>query len=76
MVAIFKNIWKSSAIKKYRPASLLFMADKFFEKLVNNNLVNHLEKFGFFFHSTVILIRILTRFGKLEPFKGWNSSKV
>ena len=76
MVAIFKNIWKASAIKKYRPASLLFMSDNFFEKLVNNKLVDHLEKFGFFFHSTVILIRILTRFGTLELFKGWHSSKV
>ena len=48
LVAILKNIWETSATESYRPVSLLFMVNKFFEKLVNNMLVDHLEKFGFF----------------------------
>ena len=47
MLAIFKNIWNTSATKSYHPVSLLFVINKFFEKLVNNTLVDHLEKFGF-----------------------------
>ena len=44
---IFKNIWEKSATKNYHPVSLLFVVNKFFEKLVNNMLVDHFEKFGF-----------------------------
>ena len=53
-----------------KTASLLFVVNKFSKKLVNNKLVGHLEKFGFFLissindfrssHSTVILTIILT----------------
>ena len=34
--------------KKYRPVSLLSVANKVFEKLVNNRIVDHLEKGGSF----------------------------
>ena len=54
VVAILKNIWETSATESYRPASLLFLVNKFFEKLVNNMLVNHLEKFGFFLISNMV----------------------
>ena len=54
MVAIFKNIWKTSATKIYHPVGLLFVVNKFFEKLVNNKLVDHLDKFGFFLISSMI----------------------
>ena len=54
MVAILKNIWETSATESYRPVSLLFMVNKFFEKLVNNMLVDHLEKFGFFLISSMV----------------------
>ena len=54
MAAIFKNIWKTSAKKNYHPVGILFMVNKLFEKLVNNKLVDHLEKFDFFFSSPVL----------------------
>ena len=34
--------------KNYRPVSLLSVANKVFEKLVNNRIVDHLEKCGLF----------------------------
>ena len=48
MVPVFKNVGKRSSIKNYRPVSLLSVAGKVFQKLVNNRIVDHLEKFGFF----------------------------
>ena len=53
MVVVFKNIWNTSATKIYYPVSLLFVVNKFFEKLVNNKVVDHLEKFGFFLISSM-----------------------
>ena len=53
MVVVFKNIWNTSATKNYYPVSLLFVVNKFFEKLVNNKVVDHLEKFGFFLISSM-----------------------
>ena len=37
-----------STAKNYRPVSLLSVASKVFEKLVNNKIVDHLEECGFF----------------------------
>ena len=37
-----------SATKNYCSVSLLIVVNKFFEKLVHNKLVDHLEKFFFF----------------------------
>ena len=42
MVAIFKNIWETTSTKSDRPVSLFFVVNEFFEKLVNNMLVDHL----------------------------------
>ena len=56
MVAIFKNIWEASVTKNYRPISLLFVVNKVFEKLKNNMLVDHREKFGFFLFFSMVLI--------------------
>ena len=42
---VFKNVGERSTAKNYRPVSLLF---SFFEKLVNNRIVDHLEKCGLF----------------------------
>ena len=39
---------KGLLIKTTHPASLLFVVSKVFEKLVNNRIVDHLEKCGFF----------------------------
>ena len=48
MVPVFKNFGKSSIAKSYRPVSLLSVVSKVFEKLVNNKLVDHVEKSGLF----------------------------
>ena len=44
----FLECWERSATKKYYPVSLLSVVSKVFEKLVNNGIVDHLEKCGFF----------------------------
>ena len=49
MVSAFKNIGERSIAKNYRPVSLLFMGSKVFEKLINNSIVDHLEKCDLFF---------------------------
>ena len=43
-----KNVGEKCTATNYRPVSLLFVARETFEKLVNNSLVHHLEKCGFF----------------------------
>ena len=48
MVPIFKNGGERSAAKNYHPISLLSVVSKAFEKLVNNRIVDHLEKCGLF----------------------------
>ena len=49
VVPVFKNVGERSAAKNYRPVSLLSVASKVFEKLVNNRIVDHLEKCDLFF---------------------------
>ena len=44
MVPVLKNVRERSASKKYCPFSLLSVFSKVFEKLVNNRIVDHLEK--------------------------------
>ena len=53
MVPVFKNIWERSIAKNYRPVSLLSVISKAFGKLVNNRLVDHLEKCGLFFRFAI-----------------------
>ena len=48
MVPVFKNVGERAAAKNYCPASLLSVISKVFEKLVNNRIVDHLEKCGYF----------------------------
>ena len=48
MVPVFRNVGERSVAKNYHPVSLLSMVSKVFEKLVNNRIVDHLEKCGFF----------------------------
>ena len=48
VVPVFKNVGERSAAKNYRPVSLLSVVSKVFEKLVNNRIVDHLEKCGLF----------------------------
>ena len=48
MVPVFKNVWESSAAKNYHPVSLLSVVSKILEKLVNNRIDDHVEKFDHF----------------------------
>ena len=51
VVPVFKNVGKRSTAKNYRSVSLLSVVSKVFEKLVNNRIVDHLEKCGLFSDS-------------------------
>ena len=55
VVPVFKNVGERSTAKNYRPVSLLSVVSKVFEKLVNNRIVDHLEKCGLFLFSSMIL---------------------
>ena len=48
MVPVIKNFEERSRAKNYRPVSLLSVVSKVFEKLVNNRMVDHLQKCGLF----------------------------
>ena len=48
--------------KKHRPVSLLSVVSKFFEKLVNNRIVDPLEKCGLFLNMVLGLL------GQLQIF--------
>ena len=48
VVPIFKNVGERSTAKNYHPVSLLSVVSKVFEKLVNDRIVDHLEKCGLF----------------------------
>ena len=49
VVPVFKNVGERSTAKNYHPVSLLSVVIKVFEKLVNNRIVDDLEKCGLFF---------------------------
>ena len=48
VVPVFKNVGERSTAKNYLPVSLLSVVSKVFENLVNNRIVDHLEKCGLF----------------------------
>ena len=48
VVLVVKNVGERSTAKNYCPVSLLSVVSKVFEKLVNNRIVDHLEKCGLF----------------------------
>ena len=48
VVPAFKNAGERSAAENYRPVNLLSVVSKVFEKLVNNRVVDQLEKCGLF----------------------------
>ena len=86
MVTAFKNVGERSIAKNYRPVSLLSVVSKVFEKLVNNRIVDHLEKSGLFSDFqydfrfsgstadllTVILIELLGLLTDLGLFELWH----
>ena len=47
-VPVFKNAVERSTAKNYRLVTILYFVSKVFEKLVNNRIVDHLEKSGLF----------------------------
>ena len=55
MVPVFKNIGERSTAKNYGPVSILSVVSKVFENLVNNRIVDHLEKCGLFVISSMVL---------------------
>ena len=66
VVLVFKNIGKRSTAKNYLPFSLPCVVSKVFQKLVNNRIVDHLEKcdlfsdFQFDFRSSKSTTDLLT----------------
>ena len=48
VVPVFKNVRERSTAKNYSPVSLLSVVSKVFEKLVNNRILDHLEKCSLF----------------------------
>ena len=46
VVPVFKNVGKRSNAKNYCPISLLSVVSRVFEKLINNKIVDHLDKSG------------------------------
>ena len=55
VVLLFKNLGERSTAKNYHPVSLFSVVSKVFEKLVNNRIVDHLEKCGPFLISSMVL---------------------
>ena len=51
LVPVFKNVGERSIAKSYDPVSVLFVVSKVLEKLINNRIVDHLEKCGLFSDS-------------------------
>ena len=71
VVPVFKNVGEMSHAKNYQPVSLLSVVSKVFEKLINNKIIDYLEKCGFFLISVwqlylIELLGLLTGLGLLE----------
>ena len=49
VLPVFKNVGERCTAKNYRPVSLLYVVSEVFEKLVNNELVEHLKKSEIFY---------------------------
>ena len=50
-----QNVRERSTAKNYYPVSLLSAVSKVFKKIVNNSIVDHLEKYNFFLISNTVL---------------------
>ena len=55
VVPVFINVEERSTAKNYRPINLLSVVSKVFEELVNNRIVDHLEKYGLFLIPSMVL---------------------
>ena len=56
VVLVFKNVGERPTARNYRPVSLLSVISKVFEKLVNNRIVDHLEKAAPFLICVMVFI--------------------
>ena len=54
---VFRNVGKWTTTKRYHSVSLFSVVSKVFEKLVNNRIVDHLEKCGLFLISDMVFSR-------------------
>ena len=68
VVPVFKNVGERFSTKNYHPVSLLSVVSKILEKLVNNSIVDHLEKCGLFsdFQYVLGLLNQLQIFSQLH----------
>ena len=48
LIPKFKDVGERSRAKNYQLVSFLSVVNKVFEQLVNNRIIDHLEKCGFF----------------------------
>ena len=55
VVSVFNNVRERPTAKNYRPVSLLSVVNKVFEKLINNENVDHPEKCDFFFLVSIMV---------------------
>ena len=55
VVHVFKNVGEKYTAKNYQPVNPLSVVGKVFEKLVNNRIVDHLQKCGLFFIFSMVL---------------------
>ena len=55
VVSLFKNVGERSTAKNYSPVGLLFVVSKVLEKLVNNPIVDYLEKCSLTSVSSMVL---------------------
>ena len=65
VVPVFKNVGERSTAKNYHPVSLLSAVGKAFEKLVNNSIVDHLEKCDLISSMVLGLLNELQIFSQL-----------
>ena len=56
VVPVFPDVGERSTAKNYRSVSLLSVVSKAFEKLVNDSLVEDLEKIGLFLISNMVIL--------------------
>ena len=55
VVPVLENVGDRTSAKNYHPVSLLSVVSKAFEKLVSKRVVDHLEKWGLFLISSMVL---------------------
>ena len=66
VVPVFKNVGEMSNAKNYQLVSLLSVVSKVFEELINNRIIDYLEKCGFFsdFCLTIVSDQIARTFNR------------